>query len=104
MSRHLEENLKLEDIAEEFELSKSYLNAIFQKYTQHPPMDFFLNLKMKRARRLLRATDSYVYEVARQLGYSDQYYFSRIFKKVVGMSPKEYKHSDNPPFRSTDGC
>ena len=104
MSRHLEENLKLEDIAEEFELSKSYLNAIFQKYTQHPPMDFFLNLKMKRACRLLRATDSYVYEVARQLGYSDQYYFSRIFKKVVGMSPKEYKHSDNPPFRSTDGC
>lgn len=102
MSKHLEENLTLEDIAAEFDLSKSYLNAIFQKYTQHAPMDFFINLKMKRACRLLRATDTYIYEVAQQLGYSDQYYFSRIFKKVVGMSPKEYKHSDSIHFKGVE--
>lgn len=102
MSKHLEDNLSLEDIVVEFDLSKSYLNAIFQKYTQHAPMDFFINLKMKKACRLLRVTDSYVYEVAQQLGYSDQYYFSRIFKKVVGMSPKEYKHNDSIHFRGVE--
>lgn len=102
MSKHLEENLSLEDIVEESGLSKSYLNAIFQKYTQHAPMDFFINLKMKRACRLLRITDSYIYEVAQQLGYSDQYYFSRIFKKVVGMSPREYKHNDSIHFEGAE--
>ena len=92
--KHLNENLTLEQVVDEFELSKSYLNAIFQKYTQHAPMDFFISLKMKRACQLLRASDSYIYEVAQKLGYADQYYFSRIFKKVVGMSPKEYRESD----------
>lgn len=94
MQNHLEENLTLEQVVEEFELSKSYLNTIFQKYTQHAPMDFFINLKMKKACRLLRTTEMYIYEVAQELGYADQYYFSRIFKKVVGISPKEYKNSE----------
>lgn len=94
MYKHLGENLTLEQLAAEFELSKSYLNAIFQKYTQHAPMDFFINLKMKKACRLLRTTDLYIYEIAQQLGYTDQYYFSRIFRKVIGMSPKEYKSGD----------
>ena len=43
---------------------------------------------------MLRTTDMYIYEVAQNLGYSDQYYFSRVFKNVVVMSPKEYKNSD----------
>ncbi|NCB91792.1 MAG: AraC family transcriptional regulator [Clostridia bacterium] len=94
MYKHLEENLTLEEVAAEFELSKSYLNAIFQKYTQHAPMDFFINIKMKSACRLLKTTDLYIYEVAQKLGYGDQYYFSRIFKKVVGISPKAYKNGD----------
>ncbi len=94
MYKHLQENLTLEQISAEFELSKSYLNAIFQKYTQHAPMDFFINLKMKEACKLFRSTDMYIYEVAQKLGYNDQYYFSRIFKKVVGISPREYKNSD----------
>lgn len=94
MYKHIQENLTLEQIIKEFDLSKSYLNTIFQKYTQHAPMDFYINLKMKEACKLIRATDLYIYEVAQKLGYQDQYYFSRIFKKVVGISPKEYKNSD----------
>lgn len=94
MYKHIHENLTLEQVSEEFELSRSYLNAIFQKYTQHSPMDFFINLKMKEACKMLRSSELYIYEVAQKLGYGDQYYFSRIFKKVVGISPKEYKNSD----------
>lgn len=94
MQRHVEENLTLEQVVEDSGLSKSYLNAIFKKYTQHAPMDFYINLKMREACKILKITDSYVYEVAQRLGYKDQYYFSRIFKKVVGVSPKEYKYSD----------
>lgn len=94
MYRHIYENLTLKQIAEEFDLSKSYLNAIFQKYTRHSPMDFFIHLKMKEACKILRSTDLYIYEVAQKLGYTDQYYFSRIFRKVVGISPNEYRNSD----------
>ncbi len=94
MYKHLRENLTLEQVTQEFELSKSYLNSIFQKYTQHSPMEFYINLKMKEACKLFRTTDKYIYEVAQDLGYQDQYYFSRIFKKVVGISPKNYKQGD----------
>ena len=94
MYKNINKILTLDQIAQEFELSKSYLNAIFQANTQHSPMDFFINLKMKEACKILRSSDLYIYEVAGQLGYSDQYYFSRLFKKVVGMTPKEYKQSD----------
>lgn len=94
MYRHLEENLTLEQLSREFDLSPSYLSAVFQTCTQHSPMNFFISLKMKKACRLLRTTDLYVYEVAERLGYSDPYYFSRLFKKTVGISPREYQNSD----------
>lgn len=94
MYKNLGKNLTLEDLVKEFDLSKSYLNAIFQKYTKHAPMDFFINQKMKEACRMLKTTDLYIYEVAHKMGYTDQYYFSRIFKKVVGVSPREYRNSE----------
>jgi AraC family transcriptional regulator of arabinose operon len=94
MDRHLEKNLTLEALAETFGLSKSYLNALFQEYTQHAPLEFFTHLKMKRACGLLRSTEAPVYEIAAGLGYEDPYYFSRAFKKVVGVSPREYRNSE----------
>lgn len=94
MYKHLSDNLTLQQISEEFDLSKSYINAIFQKYTNRAPLDFYINLKMKEACKLLRLSDVYIYEVAQKLGYKDQYYFSRVFKKVIGVSPNEYKNSE----------
>ena len=46
---------------------------------------------MTEACKLLKSSDVYIYEVAHKLGYQDQYYFSRLFKKVIGVSPKEYQ-------------
>lgn len=94
MYQNLAKGLTLEDISEEVQLSKSYLNSIFKQQTGHSPVEFFIHLKMQEACKLLKSTDMYIYEVSSQLGYEDQYYFSRIFKKVVGMSPKEYKNGD----------
>lgn len=89
--QHLQDTLTLEEIAREFDFSKSYLNQIFRKYTQRAPMEFFTHLKMQEACKLLRSTNLYIYEVGQYLGYADPYYFSRIFRKVVGVSPKEYR-------------
>lgn len=94
MYKQLHRLLTLDELSREFELSKSYINEIFQKNTGYAPMEFFTNLKMKEACRLLRSSELFVYEIADELGYSDQYYFSRIFKKTVGISPKEYRTGD----------
>lgn len=94
MYQHLRENLTLEEISEEVQLSKSYLNAVFKAQTGKSPVEFFIHLKMQEACKLLKSTDYYIYEVSAELGYTDQYYFSRIFKKVVGVSPKDYKNGD----------
>lgn len=94
MYRNICRTLTLEQISQEFNLSKSYLNAIFQRYTRHSPMDFFIDLKMKEACKLLRSSQLHIYEVAQELGYADPYYFSRLFKKVVGISPREYQNSE----------
>ena len=90
MYHHLRENLTLEQLAAHAGLSKSSLSNAFQTCTGHSPVDFFIQLKMKEACKQLRSGNRYIYEVAQDLGYSDPYYFSRIFKKVIGTSPREY--------------
>lgn len=91
MYKHLDENLKLEDLSRELHLSMSYIHATFKKYTDRSPIDFFINLKMQEACKLLKSTNLFIAEIGQKLGYDDQYYFSRIFKKVIGVSPKEYR-------------
>lgn len=94
MYRNLDKDLTLEDIAEHMKLSKSYLNNIFNKYANRAPIDFYIYLKMQQACKYFRMTDMKVYEVGKKLGYEDQYYFSRIFKKMIGISPMAYKKND----------
>ncbi|MCD8022141.1 MAG: AraC family transcriptional regulator [Lachnospiraceae bacterium] len=69
MQSHISESLTLDAISREFDLSPSYLNALFQKYTQHAPMNFFISLKMKQACKLLRSTNQHIYEIAYELVY-----------------------------------
>lgn len=97
MYNHIEHSLTLEDLSQRFNLSKSYLNAIFRSCTQRTPIDFFIHLKAQEACKLLKSTDLSIGEIARQLGYVDPYYFSRIFKKAVGIAPSVYKSAEYLP-------
>lgn len=94
MYENLTRSLTLDEISKEVRLSRSYLNTIFKTQTGRSPVEFFIHIKMQEACKLLKNTDMYIYEVSSKLGYEDQYYFSRIFKKVVGVSPKDYKNGD----------
>lgn len=91
MYRHLSQRMTLEQLSDELSLSQSTLNTVFRQCTGRSPMDFFIRLKMKEACKILRSGNQYIYETAQLLGYQDPYYFSRLFKKVVGVSPKEYQ-------------
>ena len=97
MRDHLQENLTLTRIAREAGLSESYLNAVFKECVKCAPMDYYINMKMDKACYLLCNTDMHIYQVAQYLGYDNQYYFSRAFKKVLGVHPKKYKEMPRIP-------
>ena len=86
----------MRQLAREAGLSESYLNVVFKECIRRAPMDYYINMKMEQACRLLCTTDLRVCQVAGQLGYDNQYYFSRAFKKVMGLSPKAYKENSLP--------
>ncbi|MBN2627076.1 MAG: AraC family transcriptional regulator [Spirochaetales bacterium] len=91
MLTQLNRDMTLEQLAGEMHLSKSYINIIFKKYTSRSPMDYFIHLKIQQACKDLKITNMLISEVSRNLGYRDPCYFSRLFKRIVGMTPREYQ-------------
>jgi AraC-like DNA-binding protein/mannose-6-phosphate isomerase-like protein (cupin superfamily) len=91
MKDNLGKILTLQDMAEHSKLSKSQLAHVFKEKTGYSPIDFFIHLKIQKACSCLDFSDMSVAEVAQMLGYEDPYYFSRAFKKVMGMAPSDYR-------------
>lgn len=88
---HYTEKISLDDVAEELNVSKHYLSSIFKKETGEN-MSFFINkLRIDKAKQLLLESDIKIKEVFEQVGYSDQQYFSKVFKKITGKTVVEYK-------------
>lgn len=91
MRSNIDQKLTVQDMACRHNLSSSHFSSLFRKGTGMSPIDYFIHLKMQRACQLLYAHDTMIKTVAMDLGYDDQYYFSRIFKKYIGMSPEQYR-------------
>lgn len=91
MEINIDKSLSLEDLANFVDLSKSHFNEVFKEKTGYSPVDFFIRLKMQKACSQLDLTPLPISEISAQLGYSDQYYFSRIFKKIMGKCPSDYR-------------
>ncbi|WP_123041078.1 AraC family transcriptional regulator [Cohnella candidum] len=91
MTDRLNDSVTLPELSKHTGLSKQHLNYLFKKETGCPPVDYFLRMKMQRAGQMLDLTDLSVKEVCGAVGISDPYYFSRLFKKMMGVSPTEYR-------------
>lgn len=91
MLENLTKKLKLEEIATETGLSASHFSRLFVFRTGHSPIDYFIQLKIQRACRLLDNSGWSIADASREMGFEDQFYFSRVFRKVMGMSPNEYR-------------
>lgn len=91
MREHLHDSLNLDELAAQFKLSRFHFAKTYRALTGHAPIQDFIQLKMALACRLLDRGDMEVRQVAEQLGYDDPYYFSRLFRKVVGMAPSHYR-------------
>jgi AraC-like DNA-binding protein len=91
MQQKLEMNITLDELAEHTRISRQHLNYVFRKATGITPIDYYLRLKMQRACQMLDLTDQTIKEVSLALGFGDPFYFSRLFKKMIGLSPTQYR-------------
>ena len=91
MKENIEKQITLTEIAEHVGYSVSHFSALFNKRTHYSPTNYMNQLKMQRACQLLDFTDMKIYQIAYKIGFSDCYYFSRLFHKTIGLSPSAYK-------------
>lgn len=91
MKENIEKKLTLQEIVAHTGYSSSHFSVLFNQRTGYTPLTYFNQLKIQQACHLLDFTDMKVNQVCYKVGIEDSYYFSRLFTKVMGISPSEYK-------------
>lgn len=89
--RHYFEKMASADIERLFDSNFDYLNRNFKRMTGYPIVQYLNHVRIDRAKELLQATDLSIGEVGYLSGLNDPYYFSKVFKKHVGLSPLQYR-------------
>ncbi|BDC00840.1 AraC family transcriptional regulator [Clostridium perfringens] len=90
---YLNPSLKVTDVANFIGLNRSYLTHIFKKSLELSPKEFLLNYRINEAFSLLQNTNLSIGTISKSVGYTDQLAFSKVFKKIKGISPKAYRDS-----------
>jgi AraC family transcriptional regulator of arabinose operon len=91
MRQGLDEQLSLRQLAAAAGLSRTHFVAAFRRAAGVPPMRFFHRLRIARACELLETSDVPVGPIATAVGYRDYRYFDRMFRRVVGQTPRDYR-------------
>lgn len=95
MKENISHNLTLEQLALYFKYSPSHFSMLFQKETGVSPINFFIRLKIQKACQYIELTHLKLNEISSQLGFDEPAYFSRIFTKVMGISPSVYRKKES---------
>jgi len=88
---NISNNLSVEQIAGDLGYNRNYFSQLFKKHHGTSIMQYIINCRMERACNLLKNDSLRISDVARSVGYSDQLFFSRQFKKVLGKGPQKYR-------------
>lgn len=91
LEAHLDEELQLAHLAQESGLSEFHFSRLFKKTTGFSPSQYFIRLRMAKARQLLRETTKSIIEIGLDVGYSSPSHFSQIFRREVGVTPTDYR-------------
>lgn len=93
ISHYAEQGNSNQDYAEMCCLSESRFSHVFKEVTGSTPKKFVEQKRIDAAKELLSSTKLQIFEIAASVGYEDPYHFSRVFKKIVGVSPQTYRNS-----------
>lgn len=95
ITEHIKEKLSLNETAAKFGISPAYLSQLFGKYNDTGFSEYINTLKIDAAKQMLREGNTRVYEVADALSFGSEFYFSKVFKKIEGISPSEFVNQLN---------
>ncbi len=94
--QYIDENynlqLTVEDLSTKFSLSEFYFSRLFKEYKDVSFVDYLTEVRIKKAIEIMQNDNISIKEVSYMVGYNDPNYFSRVFKKVTGLSPSEYRN------------
>lgn len=90
---HIKDNIKLADVATHIAMNETYLSSLFKQTTGSSFSEYVNQYRIDEAKKLIEHSQKTIYQIAHEVGYSSESYFSRIFKQYVGCSPKSYKKS-----------
>jgi AraC-like DNA-binding protein len=91
MKENIEKKLSIEEVSKYTGYSTSHFSTLFQQQTQHSPLQYFNLLKVQQAALMLQETDMKINQICFKVGIEDSCYFSRLFTKVTGLSPTQYR-------------
>lgn len=91
MNEQIDRNISLQELASQCGLSLSHYCLVFKKHSSCTPLVYFTRLKIQKACNMLDLTGKTIKEIAHTLGFEDQYYFTRVFKKIMGLPPTVYR-------------
>lgn len=93
IDEHIHERIVLQSIADIFGVSPNYLSQLFKKHENIGLNEYITNQKINLSKQLLKDSSLKIYEIADQLGFESAFYFSKVFKKVTGFAPKDYRNT-----------
>lgn len=93
MKENMERRITLQDILDYAGYSSTRFSTLFRQQTGSSPMAYFNRLKIAYACQLLKSTDMHINQICYKVGFDDSLYFSRLFSKLMGMPPSEYRES-----------
>jgi len=97
MADHLALSPQLAELAALAAVSVPHYTATFRRLTGFSPINYHTRLRIQRASVLLETTESSIVEIAHDLGFDDAFYFSRLFRQIVGHSPRQYRNTKKAP-------
>ena len=93
--KYADEDISLKTVADAVGLSAPYLSAIFKREVHQNFSEYLTKVRIQHAKELLCCTSKLIYEVAYEVGFRDYRYFSQIFKKQTGQTPREFQNAAN---------
>ena len=94
IEQNFQNNISIEDIAAVCGINRSYFGKIFRNSIGRSPQEFLMNYRMVKATELLKLTSLSIADVGSAVGYENQLHFSRAFKNIYGVSPREWKNQN----------